>query len=185
MAPNKHLVLVCGFARAGKDTFAKGIIAGAKDAKRVAFADALKYALMQATHALGIHVDYFSDADKLQDRDALVEFGRAMRRRDKNIFARSVVNTLMTLNDGQTLVVSDWRYINEYDVAKEVCDKWAINLHTVRIVRHGWKAANDEEAMSLQEIMDAVPFDETIYATSSDEEGVLLHGHRTAKLWHL
>lgn len=185
MAPSKHLVLVCGFARAGKDTFAKGIIAGAKDAKRVAFADALKYALMQATHTLGIHVDYFNDDDKLQDRDALVEFGRAMRRRDKNIFARTVVDSLMALKDGQTLVVSDWRYLNEYEVAKQACDKWAITLHTVRIVRHGWKAANDEEAMSLQEIMEAVPFDETIYATSGDEEGVLLNGHRTAKLWHL
>lgn len=185
MAPSKHLVLVCGFARAGKDTFAKGIIAGAKDAKRVAFADALKYALMQATHALGIHVDYFNDDDKLQDRDALVEFGRAMRRRDKNIFARTVVDSLMALKDGQTLVVSDWRYLNEYEVAKQACDKWAITLHTVRIVRHGWKAANDEEAMSLQEIMEAVPFDETIYATSGDEEGVLLNGHRTAKLWKL
>lgn len=185
MAPSKHLVLVCGFARAGKDTFAKGIIAGAKDAKRMAYADALKYALETAAHNVGLHVDYFDDAEKSVDRNLLVEFGLAMRRRDKNIFARTVVDSLMALKDGQTLVVSDWRYLNEYEVAKQACDKWAINLHTVRIVRHGWKAANDEEAMSLQEIMEAVPFDETIYATSGDEEGVLLNGHRTAKLWHL
>lgn len=185
MAPSKHLVLVCGFARAGKDTFAKGIIAGAKDAKRVAYADALKYALEGAAHQVGLQVDYFSDADKLQDRDLLVEFGRAMRRRDKDVFAKAIGNNVADLTEGQTLVVSDWRYLNEYDAAKTFCDMYGVKLHTVRIVRHGWKAANDEEAMSLVEIMEAVPFDETIYATSGDEEGVLLHGHRIAKLWHL
>ena len=185
MAPSKHLVLVCGFARAGKDTFTKGIIAGSKDAKRLAYADNLKYALMQATHALGLHVNYFDDAEKLQDRDLLVEFGRAMRRRDLNIFARSVVDNLMTLKDGQTLVVSDWRYSNEYDVAKQACDKWAVNLHAVQIVRHGWNAANEEEAVNMQEVIDSVPMDETIYATSGDEEAVLMHGIRIAKLWHL
>lgn len=185
MAPSKHLVLVCGFARAGKDTFAKGIVASAKDAKRLAYADNLKYALMQATHALGLHVNYFDDAEKLQDRDLLVEFGRAMRRRDLNIFARSVVDNLMTLKDGQTLVVSDWRYANEYEVAKQACDKWAVNLHAVQIVRHGWNAANEEEAVNMQEVIDSVPMDETIYATSGDEEAVLMHGIRIAKLWKL
>lgn len=185
MAPSKHLVLVCGFARAGKDTFTKGIIAGSKDAKRLAYADNLKYALMQATHALGLHVNYFDDAEKLQDRDLLVEFGRAMRRRDKDIFARAVVDNLLTLKDGQTLVVSDWRYANEYEVAKQACDKWAVNLHAMQIVRHGWNAANEEEAVNMQEVIDSVPMDETIYATSGDEEAVLMHGIRIAKLWKL
>ena len=185
MAPSKHLVLVCGFARAGKDTFAKGIVASAKDAKRVAFADTLKYALQGAAHQVGIDLDYFTDADKLQDRDLLVEFGRAMRRRDKDIFARSVARYLGTLWENHNCLITDWRYLNEYLVVKEACDRLAINLHTVRIVRHGWQAANDEEAMSLLEIMEAVPFDETIYATSGDDEGVLLHGYRIAKLWHL
>jgi hypothetical protein len=62
---------------------------------------------------------------------------------------------------------------------------YGVSLHAVHIVRHGWKAANDEEAMSLVEIMAAVPFDETVYATSGDEEAVLLHGYRIAKLWKL
>mgnify|MGYP007031428280 CR=1 FL=1 len=42
---DKHCVLICGYARAGKDTFAKGIIAGARAAKRMAYADNLKNAL--------------------------------------------------------------------------------------------------------------------------------------------
>jgi hypothetical protein len=185
MAPSKHLVLVCGYARAGKDTFAKGIIAAAKDAKRVAYADSLKIALMQAVHTLGLHVDYFNDAEKAVDRPLLVEFGRSMRRRDKNIFARAIVDNLLTLQEGQTLVVSDWRYLNEYDVAKQACDKWAVNLHTVQIVRHGWHAANAEEAVNMDEIIAGVPLDETIFATSGDEEAILLAGIRTAKLWNL
>jgi hypothetical protein len=185
MAPSKHLVLVCGFARAGKDTFAKGLIAAAKDAKRVAYADSLKYALQVAACQVGISVDYFTEADKLQDRDLLVEFGRAMRRRDKDVFAKTLGNHMDAMTEGQTLVVSDWRYLNEHEVAKAYSDRYGFKLHTVRIVRHGWKAANDEEAMSLVEIMEAVPFDETIHATSGDEEAVLLAGIRTAKLWNL
>jgi hypothetical protein len=82
-------------------------------------------------------------------------------------------------------VVSDWRYLNEYNVAKQACDQYAVKLHTVQIVRHGWTAANEEEAVSMQEVIEAVTIDETVFATSGDEEAVLLHGFRTAKLWHL
>ena len=185
MAPTKHLVLVCGFARAGKDTFAKGIIAGAKDAKRVAYADSLKYALQVAALQVGINVDYFNEADKLQDRDLMVEFGRAMRRRDKEVFAKVIGNHMADLRDGQTLVVSDWRYKNEYMAARIYCDMYAVNLHTVQVVRHGWNAANEEEAVNMQDVIDSVPMDETIYATSGDEESVLMAGIRIAKLWKL
>ena len=186
MAPTKHAVMICGFARAGKDTFAKGIMSGAvNNTYRVAFASALKDALRMSAQELDVDVDYRREEEKLQDRDLLVEFGRAMRRRDKDVFARAVAGQLETLWESHTCLITDWRYLNEYLVVKEACDRLAINLHTVRIVRHGWQAANDEEAMSLLEIMEAVPFDETIYATSGDEEGVLLHGFRTAKLWDL
>ena len=186
MAPSKHLVLVCGFARAGKDTFARGLKAGATNhISNVAFADSLKEALRNAAKDIGITANYHLDADKLQDRDLLVEFGRAMRRRHKDVFARNVTHNLATLSDDHTLVVTDWRYLNEYAVMKEACDRMAISLHTVQIVRNGWNAANSEEAMSMQEIIDAVPFDETVYAMSGDEESVLLHGYRIAKLWKL
>ncbi len=186
MAPTKHAVMICGFARAGKDTFAKGIMSGAvNNTYRMAFASELKDALRMCAQELGVDVNYNLEEQKLQDRDLLVEFGRAMRRRDKDVFAKSIGNYVADLTEGQTLVVSDWRYVNEHLEAKAYCDTYGVTLHTVRIVRHGWKAANDEEAMSLVEIMDAVPFDETIYATSGDEEGVLLHGYRIAKLWHL
>jgi hypothetical protein len=52
-------------------------------------------------------------------------------------------------------------------------------------VRHGWNAANPEEFMSMDEVVTSVPMDETHFATSGDEEGVLLAGIRTAKLWNL
>lgn len=186
MAPSKHLVLVCGFARSGKDTFAKGLIAGASNAiDKIAFADSLKEALRVAAHDVGIEVNYGRDEDKLQDRPLLVEFGRAMRRRDKDVFARAVVDEIKHMCERHTYVVSDWRYFNEYEVMKAYCEIFGIKLHTVQIVRHGWNAANDEEATSMQEIIEAVPLDETIFATSGDEEAILLAGIRTAKLWNL
>ena len=185
MAFTSHCVLICGYARAGKDTFAKGLIAGAKDAKRMAYADNLKDALSLAAHSLGLGINYHDDAEKAVDRNLLVEFGRAMRRRDKDIFARQIEHNLIGLQPGKTIVVSDWRYLNEYTVAKQACDQYAVKLHTVLIVRHGWTAANDEEAVSMQEVIDAAPIDETVFATSGDEEAVLMAGIRTAKLWGL
>jgi hypothetical protein len=185
MAFTSHCVLICGYARAGKDTFAKGLIAAAQDATRVAYADPIKYALELAAHTLGLGIDYHDDAEKAVDRPLLVEFGRAMRRRDKDIFARQIEHNLISMKTGQTLVVSDWRYLNEYAVAKQFCDQYAVKLHTVQIVRHGWIAANEEEAVNMQEVIDACPIDETVFATSGDEESVLMAGIRTAKLWNL
>jgi hypothetical protein len=37
----------------------------------------------------------------------------------------------------------------------------------------------------MQEVIDACPIDETVFATSGDEEAVLMAGIRTAKLWNL
>lgn len=183
---DKHCVLICGFARAGKDTFARGLLAGAKHPiDTVAFADSLKEALRVAANDVGIDVNYGREEDKLLDRPLLVEFGKAMRRRNKDVFAAMIAQELSHMCDKHTYAVTDWRYLNEYNVIKAACDEKGIKLHTVRIVRHGWQAANEEESQSILEIMESVPFDETIYATSGDQEGVLLHGYRTAQLWHL
>ena len=182
---DKHCVLICGYARAGKDTFARGLIAGARAAKRMAYADNLKNALNIAALQLGITVDYHRDEDKAIDRDLLVEFGRSMRRRDVNVFANQLARDLEDNETASTIVVPDWRYVNEYKVAATACKEHGYQLHTVQVVRHGWLAANEEESMSMQEVIENVSFDETIYATSGDEEAVLLAGIRTAKLWNL
>lgn len=185
MSLPQHLIMVCGFARSGKDTFAKGIRAKATDAIRFAYADKLKTALELAAESVGIQVDYSDDNQKALDRPLFVEFGKAMRRRNMEVFANLLESAIINLRPEQSIVVTDWRYLNEYEVAKEFCDKWAVKLHTVHVVRHGWKAANEEEEMNLNDILANVPMDETIFATSGDEEGVLLAGIRTAKLWDL
>jgi hypothetical protein len=182
---DKHCVLICGYARAGKDTFAKGIIAGARAAKRMAYADNLKNALNIAALQLGVTANYHDDADKAIDRDLLVEFGRAMRRRDIDVFAKQLARDLDANDTASTIVVPDWRYLNEYRVAVRACKEYGYKLHTVQVVRHGWKAANAEEQMSMDEVQAAVAMDETHFATSGDEESVLLAGIRTAKLWDL
>ena len=182
---DKHCVLICGYARAGKDTFAKGIIAGARAAKRMAYADNLKNALNIAALQLGVTANYHDDADKAIDRDLLVEFGRAMRRRDVDVFAKQLARDLEDNESASTIVVPDWRYLNEYKVAVRACKEYGYQLHTVHVVRHGWNAANPEEQMSMEEVQAAVAMDETHFATSGDEEGVLLAGIRTAKLWNL
>ena len=188
MSLPRHVILVCGFARSGKDTFARGLMAGASnEVLRFAYADRLKDALECAADELGLWVDYSDEAQKAMDRNLLVEFGRAMRRRDKDVFAKKICSKMMfdSMCGIRARVVTDWRYLNEYEVAKKYSDEHALSLHTVHIVRHGWKAANEEEATNMQEVLDNVPIDETIFATSGDEQGVYDHGVRIAKLWHL
>jgi len=183
---DKHCVFICGFARSGKDTFAKGMIAGAKNPiDKMAIADSLKEALRVAAADVGINVNYGREEDKLLDRPLLVEFGKAMRRRDPDVFIRTACLNLHHMVDNHTYLITDGRYLNEFKVLERVCKILNIKLHAVRIVRHGWQAANEEEGTSMQELTEGVAFDETINATSGDEEGVLLAGIRTAKLWNL
>jgi hypothetical protein len=183
---SKHVIMICGFARAGKDTFAKGLIAGATNrVHTLAFADSLKYALGAATKELDLDVNYMLTENKLQDRDLLVEFGRAMRRRDKDVFAHRIRNVIANCEADLTWVITDWRYLNEYSLISHACEKHGYTLHTVHIERHGWEAANEEERINLEEVVGRAPIDVFIKATSGDEESVLLAGIRTAKLWNL
>jgi len=184
---SQHVIMICGYARAGKDTFAKGLIAGASNGiDTLAFADHLKEALRCATHDLGLDVNYGRTEDKLQDRDLLVEFGKAMRRRDKDVFIRPLLTEMRnSCADNWAWVITDWRYLNEYDHIAMHCCNHGLTLHTVHIERHGWQAANEEERINLDEVVGRCPIDVSIQATSGDEESVLLAGIRTAKLWNL
>jgi hypothetical protein len=143
----------------------------------------LKEALRCATHDLGLDVNYGRTEDKLQDRDLLVEFGKAMRRRNKDVFIRPLLTELRnSCSDNWTWVITDWRYLNEYDLVAMHCCSHGLTLLTVHIERHGWQAANEEERINLEEVVGRCPIDVSIQATSGDEESVLLAGIRTAKL---
>lgn len=149
--------LITGYARAGKDTLAEAMRDLMPSALVTSFADPLKSAVNRYFTDLGIErVNVKDTADKVRFRNLLVEAGRAARSVDVNVFADKVAyDARLALMSGRSVIVPDWRYVNEYDAIVK-----AIGHHhpvvTVRIGRAGCTAANQEEQDSIDLIQNSV-----------------------------
>ena len=87
------LVLIAGYARAGKDTLASGILEWSqRPAEHINFADALKEAANHYMDYLGLDGDFFKEDFKVDNRDFLVHAGKFARRMDRDVFARHFAN---------------------------------------------------------------------------------------------
>lgn len=145
------LILICGFARAGKDTLADGLVAGAAgSAFKVSLAAPLKVAADQAIRDIvgpGVLKSGFADeAFKVAHRPVLVELGRVCRAVHQDCFVELALQEAGELiAQGSTAIITDVRYSNEL----QRCADWAalrgIKLYTLLIYTDGIEAANQEE----------------------------------------
>ena len=147
------IVLLSGYARSGKDTFAEGMIRYSQDIKRIAFADALKDAANDFSINLGLSVNFHDDTVKAAHRETLVALGRFARSIHKDVFVYNL--TEAATRERGHVVVTDTRYINEVVVTKQLMNEvrgWrVIHLH---IETEGVGPANDEEAASIREMLE-------------------------------
>jgi len=153
------LVLITGAARAGKDTLADGLIAGANGPiHRIRFADPLKDAADDFLACLGLdrHGSFLNEGFKSKHRDFLVSAGTFARSLDVDVFAYLMVQRAQAFALGTSMaglrpvvVVSDWRYLNEWRIVKSVLGIAGWRIVTVEVCTAGVQAANDEEARSL------------------------------------
>lgn len=152
------LVLISGFARAGKDTFADGMVATAPDdIFKESFATSLKDAADEYLTNLGIineqssdEKTFHDDAFKTKHRDVLVTMGRFARQLDQNVFARILCESALYYRENHqatAVVVPDCRYPNEVTLPKAMLLDWRIV--TVRITTTGAEPANEEEERSI------------------------------------
>lgn len=183
------IVLLTGYARAGKDTFADGFeAANTGDGSRVnrmSFATSLKAALGYAVEPFFPNLSYFNEQAKIEDRALLVEFGRAMRRRDRDVFARSLVDIIergMEFGLYTNAIVTDCRYLNEYRYIKEKLS-YHFRVVSVYIETTGVGPANEEEGLSIGEMFREVAFDHQFYFRQNDAEGIRQEGARIAALY--
>ncbi len=149
------LILVCGYARAGKDTLAAGLQAGAiNGAVKVSFADPLKVAADQAIRDIigpGWQLPGFNDeAFKVKNRALLVELGKACRAIHQDCFVELALQRAADdIAAGLSVIVTDVRYSNEL----QRCADWAalrgVPLYTLLIYTDGIEAANEEEATNF------------------------------------
>jgi hypothetical protein len=154
------IVLLSGYARSGKDTFAEGMTRYSVDIKRIAYADALKDAANEFSRNLGLSVNFHEEIFKAQNRDTLVALGRFARSIHRDVF---VFNLTEAANrERGHVVVTDCRYLNETVVTKQLMGEvrgWrVVHLH---IETEGVGPANDEEASSIREMLEGVIPDQT------------------------
>lgn len=165
MAP-PTLILITGYARSGKDTLAGGILAGAATPHfvKLNFADFLKSAANTFMQAVGLFIkgdrDFNEDDFKIRKRKFLVDAGTFARSINvdvfANLFVRKCENAAAAWDDGIVVVCSDWRYVNEYKVARGL-ESAGWRIITIRIDTTGIDAANEEEGQSIGAITREIP----------------------------
>lgn len=181
----RQVILLSGYARSGKDTFASALTKLARrPIRRMAFADRLKLALTMAASTVGIDVDYMDEAEKIRDRDLLLSFGTAMRRRDPYVFAKFVQKAVFELRSG-TLLVTDLRYLDEYLAVREVCAAAAVDLRLIVIQRAGTEPNDELEKNGREQIMDNAFTDFIVNADHDDLDKVLAAAANVAKHYDL
>jgi hypothetical protein len=185
------LVLISGFARAGKDTLASGLLEwSTRPAEHINFADALKEAGNHFMDYLGLEGNFMAEDFKCENRDALVAMGRFARRLDKDVFARHFANwvPVMKHHDSvspETVVCSDWRYINELRVCQDILWEKGWKVRTVYVSTAGVGPANDEELDSIAEIRASHSFDQEYIFKPNARQQIMSEGRILAKSWRL
>ena len=133
--PKRKVVAYCGFEKTGKDYSCQRLIE-TMGFEKVAFADALRES---AFCILGIPVkegmERYEELKKtklvnnLTFRNILENLGSAIRRYDKDFWAKTVVVKIKETY--KNICISDLRYKNEYTVVKDFCDKNKIDFKLV------------------------------------------------------
>lgn len=185
------VVLVSGYARAGKNTFAEGMIRKSRKFDgllvETSFAAELKSAAnayLEELDTLTPSTDFFEESFKNKYRNALVELGRMSRDIDKDIFAKRVANRILDMSDlyGRDVpfVVTDWRYLNEYRFLRDRLEPRGFRVVTVRIDTAGILPSNDEELHSLAEIRRNMAPDKEFVFAPNNRDAIIAEGERFA-----
>jgi len=185
------LVLICGYARAGKDTLGDGILEWSeKNAEKINFADSLKDSANVFLDCLDLQGDFHDDRFKDTNRRFLVACGTFARDLKPSVFAEIMAQTVAQGYDSDgmaldTVVCTDWRYLNELIVCQKVLIPLGWRIRTVYISTAGVSAANPEEANSICEIRDVVRCDFEIHFDKDQRQLVMNEGRMLAKQWSL
>ena len=189
--PKRTLVLICGYARAGKDTLGDGILEWSeKNAEKVNFADELKDCANYLLDCLGLEGNFHNDDFKSKNRDFLVSLGTFARKMKPTVFAEIMAQNVAVGYDDEgmpldTVICTDWRYLNELVVCQQLLIPLGWRVRTVYISTKGISAANVEEANSICEIRDVVRFDQEYHFDIQQRQLIMQEGRMLAKQWLL
>lgn len=131
------IIMLSGWAGSGKDA-AASILIDELGFQRFAFADPLKHDVARETR---ISLNYFYepslkdrpiefDGEMITPRALLIEAAADARANNPNIYANMIADTIQKVGS-KRVVISDWRYRNEYDVIRTFFDK-VVRIHITR-----------------------------------------------------
>ena len=187
----KNLVLICGYARAGKDTLATGIMEWSENhSYKLNFADSLKDVSNMFLESLQLNGNFHDEEFKTQNRDFLIAAGTFARRLNPVVFASEMANLAATATDDDyvpydTIVCSDWRYLNELTTCQKILIPLGWRIRTVYIATRGISPACKEEANSIEEILDIVKPDQEYHFDKDARNQIMQEGRHLAKQWRL
>jgi hypothetical protein len=157
----KAIVLVSGYAQAGKDTFANAVVHNlvGREPNTFKFAEALREALAYALGVLRIERSVWTEIKEEKDklRPVLVELGEYARGYDEDVFANFLadeIETAFTAFTTDVALVTDLRYHNEHQILKALATRRGWQFYWVHIVREGNLPANDKERASVTRLLD-------------------------------
>ena len=133
--------MISGWAGSGKDA-AASILMDELGFQRFAFADPLKHDTARET---GLSLNHFYDPNMkdvpiefdgriVSPRSLLIKAAAAARQKYQNIYANMIADNIQKSGAGR-IVISDWRYRNEYDVIRTFFG--TATIVRIRIVRPG------------------------------------------------
>lgn len=150
------ILMIKGFSGSGKDTFGQCFVQN-YDFERFAFADSLKVLVSQkyAIDEHNLHSQVFKQQLCPQTgttwRSILIEEAKIYREQDPNIFATMCASDIEASNCDR-IVITDWRYPNEYNVLRSAFPYAIIVTIHIRRIGQEKSPVNDQTEYLLENV---------------------------------
>jgi hypothetical protein len=172
------IIAICGAKRSGKDVLADHLVKK-YNYKRIAFADPLKIAVKNLFNfdddQVGIGIDTGSNRKDIIDdkwgitpRAALQFFGTEIMQEkiqellpniNKNFFANTLKNHIDNAEEDQNFVISDLRFIHEYEMLANISNIEYKDKMIVRVIRPSNNRIRDENPHISEIEYTNIPYD--------------------------
>jgi hypothetical protein len=172
------IIAICGAKRSGKDVLADHLVKN-YNYKRIAFADPLKVAVKNLFNfdddQVGIGIDTGSNRKDIIDdkwgitpRAALQFFGTEIMQEkiqellpniNKNFFTNTLKNHIENTEEDQKFVISDLRFIHEYEMLANIQNIQHKDKVIVRVIRPSNNRIRDENPHISEIEYTNIPYD--------------------------
>jgi hypothetical protein len=189
MSNMPKIIAICGAKRSGKDVLADYLVKK-YDYERLAFADPLKLVVKKLFNfdddQVGIGEDEGTDKKDIIDerwgitpRAALQFFGTEVMQEKiqellpnikRNFFANTLKNHIENAEEGKKFVISDLRFIHEYDMLANISNIGHKDKMIIRVIRPSKHRTKEQEPHISEVEYTNIPYDIIMINNGSIDE---------------